>query len=115
MSPRFRQTALRKHPLSAQVGHFTYLDRMGQQWGNNGIFGMCPTIFGWRQRSRYFVLVEIRVHNGPGLAARNGAYPVLRGAAEFYRNFPNLKKEADGTVPYQPQRIRTSTFGAPGT
>ncbi len=24
------------------------------------------------------------------------AYPMLKGAAEFYRNFPNLKREADG-------------------
>ena len=27
---------------------------------------------------------------------RTRAYPVIRGAAEFYRNFPNLKLEADG-------------------
>ncbi len=28
---------------------------------------------------------------------RNEAYPMLKGVAEFYRNFPNVKKEADGT------------------
>ncbi len=27
---------------------------------------------------------------------RERAYPILRGAVEFYRNFPNLKKDADG-------------------
>jgi hypothetical protein len=27
---------------------------------------------------------------------RNEAYPMLKGVAEFYRNFPHLKKEADG-------------------
>jgi hypothetical protein len=27
---------------------------------------------------------------------RDRAYPVLKGIAEFYRNFPNVKKEADG-------------------
>jgi hypothetical protein len=27
---------------------------------------------------------------------RDKAYPMLRGAAEFYRNYPNLKKSADG-------------------
>jgi len=26
----------------------------------------------------------------------NQAYPILKGVAEFYRNFPNLKKEQDG-------------------
>lgn len=27
---------------------------------------------------------------------RNNAYPMLKGVAEFYRNFPNVKKEKDG-------------------
>jgi hypothetical protein len=27
---------------------------------------------------------------------RKSAYPMLKGTAEFYRNFPNLKKDADG-------------------
>ena len=27
---------------------------------------------------------------------RDSAYPMLKGTVEFYRNFPNLKKEADG-------------------
>jgi hypothetical protein len=27
---------------------------------------------------------------------RDRAYPMVKGAVEFYRNFPNLKKEADG-------------------
>jgi hypothetical protein len=27
---------------------------------------------------------------------RDRAYPMLKGVAEFYRNFPNLKKETDG-------------------
>jgi hypothetical protein len=27
---------------------------------------------------------------------RNDAYPMLKGVAEFYRNFPNIKKEKDG-------------------
>ena len=27
---------------------------------------------------------------------KNRAYPMLRGVAEFYRNFPNVRKEADG-------------------
>lgn len=27
---------------------------------------------------------------------RNNAYPMLKGVAEFYRNFPNVKRDADG-------------------
>ena len=27
---------------------------------------------------------------------RDRAYPMLKGVAEFYRNFPNLRKEANG-------------------
>ena len=29
---------------------------------------------------------------------RTRAYPMIKGAAEFYRNFPNLKKEEDGKL-----------------
>jgi hypothetical protein len=27
---------------------------------------------------------------------RDRAYPMMKGAVEFYRNYPNLKKDADG-------------------
>jgi hypothetical protein len=94
MSPRFRQTALRKHPLSARW-NFTYLDRMGQQWGNNGIFGYVShnIVVAPKIAYLYWLRYEYTMDRD---WLRERAYPVLRGAAEFYRNFPNLKKEADG-------------------
>ena len=36
---------------------------------------------------------------------RDRAYPMLRGAAEFYRNYPNLKKDTDGKYHIYHKRI----------
>ena len=86
MSPRFRQTALRKHPLSARW-NFTYLDRMGQQWGDNGIFGYVShnIVVAPKIAYLYWLRYEYTLDRD---WLRERAYPVLRGAAEFYRNFP---------------------------
>jgi hypothetical protein len=61
----------------------------------DGIFGHCTHILGSGARianlfwQRYeFTLDEAWL--------RDRAYPMIKGSAEFYRNFPNLKKEADG-------------------
>ena len=35
-------------------------------------------------------------YSGDAEWLRDGAYPLLRGAAEFYRNFPTLNKDEDG-------------------
>lgn len=61
----------------------------------NGIFGHCTHILGSGARianlfwQRYEFTLDLKW-------LRDRAYPMIRGSAEFYRNFPNLKKEADG-------------------
>src|SRR5258706_16433945 len=74
-----------------------HLDRAGGQWGHDG-----PGIFGYVSHNivvapkiahLYWLRYEYTMDRG---WLRERAYPVLRGAAEFYRTFPNLKKEADG-------------------
>ena len=96
MSPRFRQVALKKHPLSARW-NFMHVDKVGGEWGHDG-----PGIFGYVSHNivvapkiahLYWLRYEYTMDRD---WLRDRAYPVLRGAAEFYRNFPNLKKEADG-------------------
>lgn len=61
----------------------------------NGIFGHCTHIFssGARIANLFWQRYEF-TRDLDWL--RNRAYPMIKGAAEFYRNFPNLKKEADG-------------------
>ncbi len=61
----------------------------------HGIFGHCTHILGAGARiadlfwQRYqYTMDEAWL--------RDRAYPMIKGMAEFYRNFPNFKKEADG-------------------
>jgi hypothetical protein len=46
---------------------------------------------------------------------RTRAYPMLKGAAEFYRNFPNLKKGADGKLHIHHVNSNESVQGARDT
>src|SRR5439155_5570447 len=46
---------------------------------------------------------------------RTRAYPMLRGAAEFYRNFPNLAKEADGKYHIHGVNSNESVWGGRDT
>ena len=46
---------------------------------------------------------------------RDRAYPMIRGAAEFYRNFPNLRKEADGKYHIHHVNSNESVIGAHDT
>lgn len=43
---------------------------------------------------------------------RNQAYPMLKGMAEFYRNFPNLKKSSDGKYHIYHVNDNESIWGA---
>jgi Glycosyl hydrolase family 95 catalytic domain len=46
---------------------------------------------------------------------RSRAYPMLKGAAEFYRNYPNLKKGADGKYHIHHVNSNESVWGARDT
>ena len=73
-------------------------NRWQSRW-NNGIgkdaFGPVSHVFsrGAKLAYTYWVNYELTMDK-KWLAA--SAYPMIKGVAEFYRNFPNLKKAADG-------------------
>src|ERR1044072_7185985 len=46
---------------------------------------------------------------------RDRAYPMLKGAVEFYRNYPNLKKGADGQYHIHHVNSNESVYGARDT
>ncbi|MGE4658831.1 MAG: glycoside hydrolase family 95-like protein [Gammaproteobacteria bacterium] len=46
---------------------------------------------------------------------REYGYPIIRGVAEFYRNYPNVKKEADGKYHIHGVNNWESTWGASDT
>ncbi len=43
---------------------------------------------------------------------RTRAYPMIKGAAELYRNFPNFKKDSDGTYHIHYTNSNESVYGA---
>ena len=61
----------------------------------NGIFGHCTHIFSGASRigSLFYQRYQFTLDKE---WLRDRAYPIIRGAAEFYRNFPNLQKGDDG-------------------
>lgn len=81
-------------------GHLIVPTKGGQRSAGDGgtksdIFGHCTHILSVASRigalawQRYqFTMDEAWL--------RDRAYPIIRGAAEFYRNFPNFRKDSDG-------------------
>lgn len=97
-SQRFEQYAATGHPHSSrwnwkareqwQQGQLVYTSKY------NGPFGEVTHIFSTTAKIafQYWLRYEYTLDR-QWLA--NRAYPMLKGAAEFYRNFPNLRKGAD--------------------
>jgi hypothetical protein len=70
-------------------GHFV-IPTKGQ-----GIFGHCTHILSPGARIAQLFYRRYEFTNDRDWL-RDRAYPMIKGSAEFYRNFPNLRKEADG-------------------
>jgi hypothetical protein len=70
-------------------------ERFASPEGVDGIFGHCTHILGSGARiaNLYWQRYEFTLDKD---WLRTSAYPMIKGSAEFYRNFPNLKKEPDG-------------------
>jgi hypothetical protein len=58
-------------------------------------FGHVTHIFGTTAKIAYLYWQRFEYAQDAGWL-RDRAYPMLKGTVEFYRNFPNLKKDADG-------------------
>ena len=70
-------------------GHYVVADK------GHGIFGHTSHIMG--DAARIAALYWDRYLDTMDVAwLRDRAYPMIKGAAEFYRNFPNFRKAADG-------------------
>jgi hypothetical protein len=117
-SERFRRFAETKHPHSSRWnwnlagewvdGKYVIKDRgFGPYGAVNHIFGSTAKIcyYYWR-RYEY-------TQDREWLRAR--AYPMLKGAVEFYRNYPNLRKGADGKYHIHHVNSNESVYGARDT
>ena len=98
-SARFREFATHKHPHSSRWnwilksewvnGEFVLTERGSGPYGNvSHILGSNAKVAYWFWR-RYEYTLDLAW-------LRTRAYPMLRGVAEFYRNFPNVAKGEDG-------------------
>jgi Glycosyl hydrolase family 95 catalytic domain/Domain of unknown function (DUF5703) len=81
-------------------GHYVVPTKGGQRArGEDGhpseIFGHCTHILGVGSRIANLFWQRYQ-YTGDTNWLRDRAYPLIRGSAEFYRNFPNFTKEADG-------------------
>ena len=117
-SPAFMEYSRHKHPHSSRWnwiakgdwvnGRFVEVERGSGPYGNvSHILGSTAKVayYFWR---RYEYTLDRE-----WLAKR--AYPMLKGAAEFYRNFPNLKKEDDGKYHIRYVNSNESVWGARDT
>ncbi len=117
-SARFMEFASTKHPHSSRWnwngsgqwvdGRWVFKDRGAGPYGNvSHIFGTTAKVaYLYWQRYEYTLDVEW---------LRRRAYPMLRGAAEFYRNFPNVRKDADGKYHIYNVNSNESVWGAKDT
>jgi hypothetical protein len=117
-SERFRQYAETRHPHSSRWnwilsgdwvdGKYVTKDRgFGPYGAVNHIFGSTAKIcyYFWRR----YEYTQDREW------LRTRAYPMLKGAVEFYRNYPNLKKGADGRYHIHNVNSNESVYGARDT
>ena len=98
-SSRFCRFADSKHPQTGRWnwkgygkwvdGHWQYPDKEA------GPFGQCVHILSSTARVPFLYWQRYEYTQDIGWL-RNRAYPMLKGGAEFYRNFPNVKKGPDG-------------------
>jgi hypothetical protein len=117
-SAKFREFASAKHPHSSRwnwnekgdwvAGRWVITERGAGPYGpvshNLGTTAKVAYLF-WR-RYEYTLDQEW---------LRSRAYPMLKGAAEFYRHYPNLKKDADGKYHLHHVNSNESVLGARDT
>jgi Glycosyl hydrolase family 95 catalytic domain/Glycoside hydrolase family 95, C-terminal domain/Domain of unknown function (DUF5703) len=117
-SARFREFASHKHPHSSRWnwilksewvnGEFVITERGSGPYGNvSHIMGSNAKVAYWFWR-RYEYTLDLDW-------LRNRAYPMLKGVAEFYRNFPNMTKGEDGRYHINHVNSNESVWGARDT
>lgn len=117
-SARFREFAGARHPHSSRwnwnergswvEGRWVISDR------GAGPYGPVSHILGTTAKVAYLFWRRYEYTLDQAWLSRR-AYPMLKGAAEFYRHFPNLKKGADGKYHIHHVNSNESVLGAKDT
>lgn len=89
-------------------GRWVYTER------GSGPYGPVTHIFSRGAKYAYQFWLRYE-YTGDEQWLRDRAYPVLKAVAEFYRNFPNVKKEADGKYHIHYVNSNEGVWGATDT
>jgi hypothetical protein len=117
-SERFRRFSTTKHPHSSrwnwnQAAEWVDGQMVVKERGF-GPYGAVNHIFGSTAKIAYYFWRRFE-YTQDREWLRNRAYPMLEGAVEFYRNYPNLKKGADGKYHIHDVNSNESIYGARDT
>ncbi len=117
-SERFRSYAETKHPHSSRWNWIADGKWVKGRWviteRGSGPYGNVSHIFGTTAKIAYLYWRRFEFTQDRAWL-RERAYPMLRAAAEFYRNHPNVEKEADGKFHIRYANSNESVWGARDT
>jgi hypothetical protein len=117
-SPRFLEFAGTKNPHSSRWNFFgggSYVDgRWVPKERGFGPFGPVTHILGTTAKVAYLFWRRYE-YTLDAAWLRERAYPMLQGAADFYRHFPNLRKGEDGRYHIHHVNSNESVLGARDT
>ncbi|MBW6479030.1 MAG: hypothetical protein K0B37_06330 [Bacteroidales bacterium] len=117
-SEQYKNYARTKMPFLSRWNQKTDIGWKNGEWVHGdkggGAFGHVTHIFSRGAKIAYQFWMEYEyTKNKQWLKER--AYPVIKGVAEFYRNFPNLKKEQDGIYSIHHVNDNESVWNAKNT
>jgi hypothetical protein len=117
-SERFRTYAETKHPHSSRWNWIASGKWEKGRWviseRGSGPFGNVSHILGSNAKIAYLYWRRYEFTRDREWLEKR-AYPMLKGAAEFYRNFPNVEKGDDGKVHIKFVNSNESVWGARDT
>jgi hypothetical protein len=117
-SSRFRQFAETKHPHSSRWNWIQSGDWVDGKWvikdRGFGPYGAVNHIFGSTAKICYYYWRRYE-YTQDREWLRTRAYPMLKGAVEFYRHYPNLRKGEDGRYHIHHVNSNESVYGARDT
>ena len=98
-SKKFREFAFAKHPHNGRWNWKNYGSWVDGRWvyteKGQGPYGHCVHLLSATAKIAYLFWQRYE-YTLDKQWLRNHAYPMVKGAAEFYRNYPNVKKGPDG-------------------
>jgi hypothetical protein len=117
-SQRFREFALTKLPHSSRWNWIESGSWVNGRWvikeRGYGPYGAVTHIFGSTAKIAYLYWRRYEFTLDREWLAKR-AYPMLRAAVEFYRNYPNVKKGADGKYHIHSVNSNEGVYGARDT